>query len=73
MYLLVSFHFDKRCKCNELKVICLCKNLNVPILMLCHIWGGVIAKKMWSPEILAEEMESPLKKFEYHRATASSP
>jgi hypothetical protein len=40
MYLLVSFHFDKRCKCNELKVICLCKNLNVPILRLCHFWGG---------------------------------
>lgn len=56
MYLLVSFQFDNRLKCNEFNVICLCKNRNVANFKVVSLYL----------EILAKKMGSPLKTFKYH-------
>lgn len=74
----VYFPFDKRLKCNELKVICQCKNRNVCILWLYYqIWGcgfgemigdKLVPHKFW----WGKKMEFTLKKFEFHCSTAQA-
>lgn len=63
MCLLVSFHFDERWKCNELKIICWCKNENVPILRSLDLGSQeIIGEKMGAQEILVIKNGLPSEK-----------